>query len=65
MMLTVNGASRDCEEGLTVDALVVRTTEDRQVAVAVNGEVVPRGRWDSTRLRDGDAVELLSATAGG
>jgi sulfur carrier protein len=37
----------------------------RGVAVAVNGEVVPRAAWAGTALRDGDRVEVLSATQGG
>jgi sulfur carrier protein len=35
------------------------------VAVAVNGEVVPRSRWTETALADGDSVEVLSAAQGG
>jgi sulfur carrier protein len=33
--------------------------------VAVNADVVPRSAWSSTVLRDGDAVEVLVAVAGG
>ncbi|MGW0071125.1 sulfur carrier protein ThiS [Streptosporangium sandarakinum] len=41
-------------------------TETRNgVAVAVNGEVVSRGAWDSTALADADAVEVLTAVQGG
>ncbi len=36
----------------------------RGIAVAVNGEVVPRSEWHRP-LRDGDAVEVLTATQGG
>jgi sulfur carrier protein len=35
------------------------------VAVALNGEVVPRSSWPATPLRDGDRVELLGAMQGG
>ena len=31
------------------------------MAVAVNGEVVPRAGWPATALRDGDRVEVLTA----
>jgi sulfur carrier protein len=31
----------------------------------VNADVVPRSAWPSTVLRDGDAVEVLVAVAGG
>jgi sulfur carrier protein len=67
MRLTVNG--RDVVEsgdGLSVAVLVARLTEARRgVAVAVNGEVVPRSTWETSRLADGDAVEVLTATQGG
>lgn len=35
------------------------------MAVAVNGEAVPRSQLDGARLRDGDEVEVLSPMAGG
>jgi len=37
----------------------------RGVAVAVDGEVVPRGDWPGTALRDGQRVEVLHAVQGG
>jgi sulfur carrier protein len=35
------------------------------VAVAVNGEVVPRSTWGSTPVTPGDDVEIVTAAAGG
>ena len=35
------------------------------IAVAVNGEVVPRAAWVRTGLREGDAVEIVGAVQGG
>ena len=37
----------------------------RGVAVALNGSVVPRKAWQETRLRPGDAVEIVRAHQGG
>jgi sulfur carrier protein len=37
----------------------------RGVAVAINGTVVPRAAWPSTRLRVGDQVEIVRARQGG
>jgi len=37
----------------------------RGVAVAVDGEVVPRAEWDSLVLSEGARVEVLSAMQGG
>ncbi|MET7467637.1 sulfur carrier protein ThiS [Micromonospora sp. NPDC005686] len=66
MELIVNGTGRTLPDGVTV-AEVVRAVTDRErgLAVAVNGEVVPRGGWSASVLRDGDRVEVLSATQGG
>jgi sulfur carrier protein len=65
MTLTVNGVAEELAEGFTVGDLVRARTDERKVAVARNGEVVPRGAWDSTVLEPGDAVEILIAVAGG
>ena len=66
MRLTVNGELAELGEGTTVAQLVEDRAHDRRrVAVARNGEVVPRSRWEQTPLQDGDAVEVLSAVAGG
>jgi sulfur carrier protein len=35
------------------------------VAVAVNGDVVPRSAWPDLPLRDGDTIEVLTAVPGG
>jgi sulfur carrier protein len=65
--LTVNGETRRLPAGSTVDVVVTLVGADlpRGVAVAVNGEVVPRAEWAGTRLRAGDSVEVLTAVAGG
>ena len=66
MQLTVNGAPTELADGTTVARLVEELAHDRRrVAVARNGEVVPRSAWPSTPLTAGDAVEVLSAVAGG
>jgi sulfur carrier protein len=39
--------------------------EGRGVAVAVDGEVIPRGAWRDTELRDGARVEVVIAVQGG
>ncbi|MGB2568522.1 sulfur carrier protein ThiS [Micromonospora citrea] len=66
MELIVNGAGRTVPGGATVADLVRQVTgQQRGLAVAVNGEVVPRTGWPATVLRDGDRVEVLSAAQGG
>jgi len=36
-----------------------------QVAVAINGEVLPRDSWAQTEIRAGDKVEIVRAVGGG
>jgi sulfur carrier protein len=63
---TVNGAPHDVTPGTTVAELVARwCPSPRGVAVAVNGEVVPRSTWDSIPIATGDTVEIVTAAAGG
>jgi len=68
MMVVLNGEPRELSEGATVDAAVEISgapPAGRGVAVAVDGEVVPRGQWQRTELRDGQRVEVLQAVQGG
>jgi len=66
VQVTVNGVALDLADGTTVADVVADRTEDRRrVAVARNGEVVPRSAWPATALATGDAVEVLVAAAGG
>ena len=62
----VNGEYRELSEGATVESVVRELAESSQgVAVAVDGEVVPRGEWAERSLRDGEEVEVLHAVQGG
>ena len=46
MKLKVNGKPVETESGLTVEGLLARLAlPSRRIAVAVNGEVVPRGEF--------------------
>jgi sulfur carrier protein len=66
MTITVNGEPRSFADGATVARLVDDVAPSpKGVAVAVNGEVVPRSTWGGHALHDGDRVELLSAHQGG
>jgi sulfur carrier protein len=66
--VTINGERHELPEGATVE-LAVREAgapeRGRGVAVAVDGEVVPRGEWAGTSLRDGQDIEVLHAVQGG
>jgi sulfur carrier protein len=64
--VTLNGEPTEVAPDATVGALVDATVADRRgVAVAVDGEVVPRSDWDATPLAPGARVELVGAVQGG
>ena len=37
----------------------------RGLAVARNGEIVPRGEWETTPVAPGDRIEIVGAVQGG
>jgi sulfur carrier protein len=68
MLVLVNGEARQLDPGITVWELVrslSRSPEGQGVAVALDGEVVPRRAWPDTRLREGSRVEIVAAVQGG
>jgi sulfur carrier protein len=68
MTIWVNGQERELTAGATVADAVERSggaLDGRGIAVAVDGEVVPRQRWQETELADGQRVEVVQAVQGG
>jgi sulfur carrier protein len=62
----VNGAPWDGPSGTTVADLVSQwCPSPRGIAVARNGDIVPKSRWEATPLLDGDRIEIVTAAAGG
>jgi sulfur carrier protein len=67
-VITVNGEPSAVTPGDTVEGIVAALgvePDARGVAVAVDGEVVPRGAWGEHVVLDGAAVEVLTAMQGG
>ena len=67
-MILLNGQRSDLDAGATIAAALTRLGVDPQargVAVAVDGEVVPRAAWELFALPDNARVEVLTAMQGG
>jgi sulfur carrier protein len=65
--IRINGEERDLDV-LTITELLCAEEVDpsaRFVAVAVNGTVVPRGRWDNEPVCAGDDIEIVRPAPGG
>ena len=67
MKLKLNGEEHRLNAGAAIpDVLGILGFEAaRGVAVAVDGEVVPRSEWGEFALSDGMRVEVLRAVQGG
>ena len=66
MRVVLNGVQRELPDGAVVDDAVRVTGAAQQgVAVAIEGEVVPRSKWDRVALCDGQRVEVVQAVQGG
>jgi thiamine biosynthesis protein ThiS len=68
MNLIINGDSREFPEpSLTLSALVIEKLgmKGDRVAVELNREIVRRGAWESTFVKDGDRLEIVHFVGGG
>ncbi len=68
MRIELNGQARELPAASSLEDAVRESGADRAlrgVAVALEGEVVPRNRWQTTELTEGQRVEVLAAIQGG
>jgi len=68
MRLTINGEKKtiDGVESLAgLLGVLGISAGTRGIAVAVNETVIPRTEWESTRIEENDAVEIIRAVQGG
>ncbi len=64
--VTINGKQQTLEGPTTVAAYIeALPVNQRQVAVAINGEVVPRVQWPTAVINDGDVLEVVRMVGGG
>jgi sulfur carrier protein len=67
-MISLNGKDCELHAGASVAAVLARLqmpADARGVAVAVDGEVVPRAQWQTFQLAEDARVEVLTAMQGG
>ena len=67
-MVMLNGERRHLGgRGTVAEAVELAGAPEggRGVAVALDGEVVPRGEWATTEVREGQELEVLRAVQGG
>lgn len=66
MKLRINGEIREVSSPLSLAALVEQLgMKPDRVAVELNREIVAREQWTSTRLAEGDQLEIVHFVGGG
>lgn len=64
-MVKINGIYTD-EINVSVQEYLEKANYNLlRVAVEINGEIVPKSMYESTILKDGDTVEVVSFVGGG
>jgi sulfur carrier protein len=64
--ISVNGKPREIEGETSLAAfLQAHGIDPRLVAVAINGDVIPKADYEDARVRDGDEVEVVRMVGGG
>ncbi len=66
MQITINGNSHDLDSQKSLTELLdAFNIDSKQVAVEHNLEIVPRSRYDTVKVNDGDKIELVEFVGGG
>jgi sulfur carrier protein len=66
MRITVNGKPREIEGETPLPVfLQAYGIDPRLVAVAINGDVIPKAEYERACVRDGDEVEVVRMVGGG
>ncbi len=66
MNVRVNGETRQLQEPCTLAQLIETLgLADKRIAVEVNHEIIPRSRYATHLLAEGDKIEVVHAIGGG
>ncbi|MEN3329582.1 MAG: sulfur carrier protein [Acidobacteriota bacterium] len=65
MKVFVNGALREVEISTLAELITELDLPVARIAVELNREVVRRGDWGSTMLKDEDRIEIVHFVGGG
>jgi sulfur carrier protein len=64
--ITVNGKPREIDAEMDLPSFLAQfEINPRLVAVAINGDVIPKTEYGSARVRAGDALEIVRMVGGG
>ena len=68
MKIKINGEEKVFEYELSLKELIeneLNSAEPKGVAVALNYNIVPKQRWNETKVKENDEIEIVQAVQGG
>ena len=65
VLVYINGCEQAANGKSIVDIINEMNIDIRTIAVELNEEIVSKGDYDSTTLKDGDVLEVVSFVGGG
>jgi thiamine biosynthesis protein ThiS len=66
ILIQVNGESRETGAGTTVIGLLAELGLNAgRVAIEYNLRILPKTKWEETRVADGDRLEIVQFVGGG
>lgn len=65
-MITINGKNVFLEDGyILAEYLKKKEYPIQRIAVEINGNIIPKSKYDTTILKDNDIIEIVSFVGGG
>ena len=67
MFVNMNGKAHEIKAGLSLITLIadLGLSERKEIAIALNGDVLKKGDYSRIILSEGDSLEIVKAIGGG
>ena len=66
MRLIINGQNKEVSNANTIEDVINQFSKNKSHLIAeLNGTIIATGDWNSTSLKEGDALELVAFVGGG
>lgn len=65
MNITINGEAAIIDPLTVLECLEQLGIDPRRVAVELNREILPKGAYPGTALKEGDSIEIVHFVGGG
>ena len=67
MEVRINGKETEVHQSMSIVDYLTSIGFDKKIsiAVAINGEIIPKEEYSETQLKNGDSMEVVRAIGGG